>query len=64
MPLCDFLADMTMFGAEGKRGFQSRTALVCLVLGAGIGAYTFIWAMAGDNVDFTDMDMIPMGDLR
>ncbi|QEW23332.1 4-deoxy-L-threo-5-hexosulose-uronate ketol-isomerase (plasmid) [Paracoccaceae bacterium] len=32
--------------------------------GAGTGAYTFCWAMAGDNVDFTDMDMIAMGDLR
>jgi len=32
--------------------------------GAGIGAYRFIWAMAGDNVDFTDMDMLEPGDLR
>jgi len=32
--------------------------------GAGTGAYSFCWAMAGDNVDFTDMDMIDMGDLR
>lgn len=32
--------------------------------GAGTSAYTFCWAMAGDNVDFTDMDMVPMGDLR
>tara|TARA_R110002096_G_scaffold291969_12_gene486237 strand:+ start:1303 stop:2124 length:822 start_codon:yes stop_codon:yes gene_type:complete len=32
--------------------------------GAGTAAYSFCWAMAGDNVDFTDMDMIPMGDLR
>lgn len=32
--------------------------------GAGTSAYTFCWAMAGDNVDFTDMDMIPMEDLR
>lgn len=32
--------------------------------GAGTGAYTFCWAMAGDNVDFTDMDMVPMEDLR
>ncbi len=32
--------------------------------GAGTGSYTFCWVMAGDNVDFTDMDMIPMEDLR
>lgn len=32
--------------------------------GAGVGDYTFIWAMAGDNVDYTDMDFIQPGDLR
>lgn len=32
--------------------------------GAGTSSYTFCWAMAGDNVDFTDMDMVPMEDLR
>lgn len=32
--------------------------------GAGIGSYTFIWAMAGDNVDYTDMDFIEPKDLR
>lgn len=32
--------------------------------GAGTGAYFFCWAMAGDNVDFTDMDMVPMEALR
>ncbi|OOO19522.1 5-dehydro-4-deoxy-D-glucuronate isomerase [Agrobacterium salinitolerans] len=32
--------------------------------GAGIGSYTFIWAMAGDNVDYTDMDFIQPGDLK
>ena len=32
--------------------------------GVGTRNYTFIWAMAGDNQDFTDMDMIPMEELR
>lgn len=32
--------------------------------GAGTSSYTFCWAMAGDNTDFTDMDMVPMEALR
>jgi len=32
--------------------------------GAGTASYSFCWAMAGDNIDFSDMDMIEMGDLR
>lgn len=32
--------------------------------GAGTASYTFCWAMAGDNVDFTDMDMVAMERLR
>jgi 4-deoxy-L-threo-5-hexosulose-uronate ketol-isomerase len=32
--------------------------------GVGTASYGFIWAMAGDNQDFTDMDMVAMSDLR
>ena len=32
--------------------------------GAGTGAYTFIWAMAGDNVDYADVDKVAMEELR
>ena len=32
--------------------------------GAGTSSYVFCWAMAGDNVDYRDVDMIQMEDLR
>jgi 4-deoxy-L-threo-5-hexosulose-uronate ketol-isomerase len=32
--------------------------------GCGTGSYTFCWAMAGDNVDYKDVEMVGMGDLR
>ena len=32
--------------------------------GAGTGSYTFIWGMAGENQAFTDMDHIPMSELK
>ena len=32
--------------------------------GSGTGSYTFIWGMVGENQTFTDMDGVPMDDLR
>ncbi|PTX92723.1 5-dehydro-4-deoxy-D-glucuronate isomerase [Opitutus sp. ER46] len=32
--------------------------------GAGTGAYRFIWAMGGDNQVFSDMDAVPMTELK
>lgn len=32
--------------------------------GVGTTAYTFVWAMAGDNTDYTDMDFVPISELR
>lgn len=32
--------------------------------GAGTGAYRFVWAMGGDNQVFSDMDAVPMSELR
>lgn len=32
--------------------------------GAGTSNYTFIWAMAGDNVDYKDVEMVAMEELR
>lgn len=32
--------------------------------GAGTGSYSFVWAMAGDNQDFADMDIVPMEALK
>ncbi len=32
--------------------------------GVGTASYAFIWAMAGDNVDYTDVDPVAIADLR
>jgi 4-deoxy-L-threo-5-hexosulose-uronate ketol-isomerase len=32
--------------------------------GAGTSSYTFIWGMVGENQTFTDMDAVPMAELK
>ncbi|MCY8499307.1 5-deoxy-glucuronate isomerase, partial [Bacillus atrophaeus] len=32
--------------------------------GAGTSNYSFVWAMAGENYTFTDMDLVPMNGLK
>ena len=32
--------------------------------GAGTASYSFIWAMAGENYAFTDMDRVPLNDIK
>ena len=32
--------------------------------GCGTGSYTFIWGMCGENITFTDMDVVAMEDLK
>lgn len=32
--------------------------------GAGTSNYTFIWGMAGENLDYGDMDTVPVTEMR
>lgn len=47
---------------------QDRQAIISppwsIHAGAGTASYSFIWAMAGENQDFTDMDFIELNDLK
>lgn len=51
----------TMIVAEGEAVISPPWSVHA---GAGTGAYSFVWAMAGENQDFTDMDGVTIGELR
>jgi 4-deoxy-L-threo-5-hexosulose-uronate ketol-isomerase len=47
--------------AEGQAALSPAWSIHC---GCGTGAYSFCWAMGGENQRFDDMDGIAIGDLR
>ena len=68
------LADNVVFHVMGEPGatrhlvVRDREAVLSpawsIHCGAGTGAYRFVWAMGGDNQVFSDMDAVPIADLR
>ncbi len=71
---CDIEDDNVVFHLMGEPGetrhlvMRNQEAVISpswsIHSGMGTGNYTFIWAMAGENQDFTDMDSVGMSDLR
>ncbi|AYD02555.1 5-dehydro-4-deoxy-D-glucuronate isomerase [Neorhizobium sp. NCHU2750] len=70
----DIAADQAVFHMMGE-GQETRHILVqneqavispswSIHAGCGTAAYTFIWAMCGENLTFDDMDHIAISDLR
>jgi 4-deoxy-L-threo-5-hexosulose-uronate ketol-isomerase len=70
----DMSADTVVFHLHGQADetrhivMRNEQAVISpswsLHSGVGTGAYTFIWGMAGENQTFTDMDHIPMDQLK
>ena len=69
----DIEADNVVFHLMGEAGetrhlvMRDREVVISpswsIHSGMGTGSYTFIWAMAGENQAFTDMDPVPMESL-
>lgn len=66
--------DMRVFHIMGRPG-ETRHLVVqneqavpnpswSIHCGIGTGSYSFIWAMAGENLNYDDMDQIPMDELK
>lgn len=47
--------------ADGQAVISPPWSVHC---GAGTSSYSFVWAMAGENVDYTDVEPVGMEDLR
>ncbi|MBN8881144.1 MAG: 5-dehydro-4-deoxy-D-glucuronate isomerase [Salana multivorans] len=72
--LYDGLGDEVLVHLMGEPGntrhllLHDRDAVVSppwsIHTASGTGAYTFVWAMAGENIDYTDVTGITPGDLR
>ncbi len=70
----DLEADNVVFHLMGEPGetrhlvMRDREAVISpswsIHSGMGTGSYAFIWAMAGENQAFSDMDAVPMSALR
>lgn len=72
--LYDGLGDAVLFHQMGEPQnvrqliLRDRDAVVSppwsIHSGSATAAYSFVWAMAGENIDYTDVDAVKPGDLR
>jgi hypothetical protein len=59
----DFPDPAQLFGTADRDVFRMIPRRWSIHVGAGASSHTFCRAMAGDNVEITDMEMVAMEDL-